>query len=126
VRGGLKNMTSNQLLGDVITQEGYHVERDGVSQEDEKNKKSVAFKATSPSKIKGKTKKEESSDDECSSACDDEDEEMALFVWRFGKFMKKKGYGAKRRKASSKNKGRTKEMLQVQEQGSSHCRVPIQ
>ncbi|XP_066354296.1 uncharacterized protein [Miscanthus floridulus] len=29
---------------------------------------------------------------------------MALFVWRFGKFMKKKGYDVRRRKASSKNK----------------------
>jgi hypothetical protein len=63
----------------------------------------VAFKAGTSSKSKGKAKKEESSDDENACACDDEDEEMALFVHRFGKLMKK-GYGAKRRKETSKNK----------------------
>ncbi|XP_066341120.1 uncharacterized protein [Miscanthus floridulus] len=105
VRSGLDAMTPNQVLGDVVTQDTYRVERDGVSQEDEKKKKkSVAFKAGASSKSKGKKKKDESSDEECSSAHDDEDEEMALFVKRFGKFMKKKGYGARRRKASSKNK----------------------
>jgi hypothetical protein len=78
-------------------------EKGGVSQEGEKKKKSVAFKAGTSSKSKGKAKKEESSDDENACACDDEDEEMALFVHRFGKLMKK-GYGAKRRKETSKNK----------------------
>jgi len=106
VRDGLETMTPNQVLGDVVTQDTYRVERDGVIQEEEK-KKSVAFKAgTSSSKSKGKAKKEEPSDDEESNACDDEDEdeEMALFVRRFDKFMKKKGYGARKRRDQSKNK----------------------
>ena len=33
-----------------------------------------------------------------------DDEKMALFVKRFGKFMMKKGYRARRKKPSSKNK----------------------
>ena len=33
-----------------------------------------------------------------------DDEKMALFVKRFGKFMVKKGYCARRKKSSSKNK----------------------
>ena len=101
VRDGLETMTPNQVLGDVVTQDTYRVERDGVVQEEEKKKKSVAFKAdTSSSKSKGKAKKEEPSDDEESNACDDEDEdeEVSLFVRRFGKFMKKKGYGAGKRR----------------------------
>jgi len=61
----------------------------------------VAFKATSSSK--GKAKKEEPSDDDCPSACDEEDDEkMALFVKKFGKFMIKKGYGARMKKDRSK------------------------
>ena len=58
IRGGLKQLTPNQVLGNVMTQETYRVERDGVDKdekkEDEDNKKkSVAFKASSPSKNKG-------------------------------------------------------------------------
>ena len=58
-RGGLKEITPNQVLGDVMTQETYHVEREGVDKddkkedEDKKKKKSVAFKASSSSKNKG-------------------------------------------------------------------------
>ncbi|XP_066341398.1 uncharacterized protein [Miscanthus floridulus] len=96
-------MTPNQVLGDVVTQDTYRVERDGGIQEEEKKKKSVAFKAgTSSSKSKGKAKKEESSEDEKEGSMD-EDEEMALFVRRFDKFMKK-GYGARRRKDKTKSK----------------------
>ena len=51
----------------------------------------MAFKASSSSKNNGKSKNEESSDDE--DASDIDDEAMALFVSKFGKFMKKKGYG---------------------------------
>ena len=78
-------------------------DKEEVEKKDEK-KKSVAFKAASSSKIKGKTKQEASSEDEDSSACDDEDMDMALFVKRFGKFMKKKGYHERTKKSSSKNK----------------------
>ena len=61
IRGGLKQLTPNQVLGDVMTQETYRLEREGVDKdekkEDEDKKKSVAFKASSSSKNKGKSKK---------------------------------------------------------------------
>jgi hypothetical protein len=60
----------------------------------------VAFKASTSFKNKGKSKKEESSKDE--DASDIDDEAMALFVRKFGKFMKKKGYGARKRRDSNK------------------------
>jgi hypothetical protein len=91
IRGGLKQLTPNQVLGDVMTQEACRVEREGVDKDDKKKdedkKKSVAFKASSSSKNKGKSKKEESSDDEDASNIDDE--AMTLFVRKFGKFIKK-------------------------------------
>jgi hypothetical protein len=56
-----------------------------------KKNKSVAFKATSSSR--GKPKKEALSEDG-----DEFDEEaMALLVRKMGKFMKKRGYGARKR-----------------------------
>jgi hypothetical protein len=61
----------------------------------------VAFKATSS---KGKAKQESSSEDEDLSFDEMDDEKMALFVKRFGKFMVKKGYRARRKKSSYKNK----------------------
>ena len=69
IGGGLKELTPNQVLGDVMTQETYRVEREGVEKDDkkeneDKKKKSVAFKASSSSKNKGKSKKQDSSDDE--------------------------------------------------------------
>ena len=41
IRGGLKQLTPNQVLGDVMTQETYRVEREGVDQDEKKgeNKK---------------------------------------------------------------------------------------
>jgi hypothetical protein len=65
----------------------------------------VAFKATT-SKSKSKI---ESSSEEDSSSCDsdDIDEKIALFVKQFGKFMKKKGYRARKRKNSSKKNEHT-------------------
>ena len=100
IRGGLKDITPNQVLGDVMTQETYRVEREGVDQEEDNKKKSVAFKAVTSSKSKGKSKKEVSSDDEETSDIDDEF--LALFVRKFGKFMKKKGYGARKRRDHNK------------------------
>jgi hypothetical protein len=85
-----------------MTQETYHVEREGVYKEDKKEdkdkkkKKSIAFRASSSSKNKGKSKKEASSDDE--DASDIDDEAMALLVCKMGKFMKKRGYGARKRR----------------------------
>ena len=53
--------------------------------------------------MKNKDKsKNESSDDEDANDIDDED--MALFVHKFGKFMKKKGYGARKRRDNFKSK----------------------
>jgi hypothetical protein len=59
----------------------------------DKKEKSVAFKASSSS-YKSMSKKEASSED------DDEfdDEAMALLVRKMGKFIKKKGYGARKRR----------------------------
>ena len=65
----------------------------------------VAFEATSS---KGKVKQESSSEDEDLSFDEIDDEKMALFVKRFGKFMVKKGYRARRKKYSSKNKEETR------------------
>jgi hypothetical protein len=88
-----------------MTQETYHVEREGVDKdkkkedEDKKKKKSVAFKASSSSKNKGKSKKESGDDEDLS---DIDDETMALFMRKMGKFMKKKSYGAKKRRDHNK------------------------
>ena len=36
IRGGLKQLSPNQVLGYVMTQETYHVEREGVDKDDKK------------------------------------------------------------------------------------------
>ncbi|XP_066361082.1 uncharacterized protein [Miscanthus floridulus] len=119
VRSGLDTMTPNQVLSDVMTDDTYRDDKEENEKENEKKdekKKSVAFKATSSSK--GKAKKEEPSDDECPSTCDKEDDEkMALFVKRFGKFMIKKGYGARRKKDKSKNKNFTRRCYNCRSKG---------
>ena len=71
IRVGLKEITPNQVLGDVMTQETYCVEREGDDNDDkkeeDKKKKSIAFKASSSSsKNKGKSKKESSDADDLS------------------------------------------------------------
>jgi hypothetical protein len=106
IRGGLKEMTPNQVLGDTMTQETYRVEREEVDKDDKKEdedkkkkKKGVAFKAISSSKNKGKSKKE-SSDDE--DASDIDDKAMAFLVHKMGKFIKKKGYGVRKRRDHNK------------------------
>ncbi|XP_066375293.1 protein PXR1-like [Miscanthus floridulus] len=74
--------------------------------EEDKKKKSVAFKvgtSSSKNKSKDKAKKEESSDEECSHD-DSDDEALTLFVRKFGKMMKKKGYGSRKRRDHFKNK----------------------
>ncbi|XP_066333937.1 uncharacterized protein [Miscanthus floridulus] len=106
LESGLDTMTPNQVLGDVITEDAYREDKEEIEKKDEKKddkKKSMAFKATS-SKNKGK-KKVESSEDEEASTCEEvDDEDLALFVRRFGKFMNKKGYGARKKRDQSKNK----------------------
>jgi hypothetical protein len=63
IREGLKQLTSNQVLNDVMIQETYRVKRKGVDQDkkkdEKKKKKSVAFKTSTSSKNEGKSKKEE-------------------------------------------------------------------
>ena len=77
-------------------------DKDDKKEEEDKKKKSIAFKASSSSsKNKGKSKKESSDDDDLS---DIDDEAMALFVRKMGKFMKKKGYGARKRRDHTKSK----------------------
>jgi hypothetical protein len=57
-RRGLKGVTPNEVLGDVMTEDQYNEESKDEKEKDKK--KSVAFKATSSSsKNKGKAKKEE-------------------------------------------------------------------
>ena len=72
----MNTATPTQLLGEVLTHE---------------KKKSVAFKAQN-----NKNKE----DDDCKE--DESDEEMALFVKRFNRFMNKKSFG-KRGQSSKKN-----------------------
>jgi hypothetical protein len=65
----------------------------------------VSFKATTSN---GKSKIESSSYKDSSSCdSDDIDEKMTLFVKQFSKFMKKKGYRARRRKNSFKKNEQT-------------------
>jgi hypothetical protein len=66
-----------------------------------RKKKSVAFKASTSSKSKGKAKKEASSEDKVASDIDDE--AMALLVRKMGKFTKKRGYGARKRRDHMKD-----------------------
>jgi hypothetical protein len=100
-------MTPNQALGDVMTDDTYRDDDEKKEKKEKKDdkkddkKKSVAFKVTSS---KGKAKQDTSSEDKGSFSWDDDDEKVTLFVKRFGKFMVKKGYRARRKKSSSKNK----------------------
>jgi hypothetical protein len=108
VRSGLDTMTPNQVLEDVTTDDTYRDDDEKEEKKEKKNekvdekKKSVAFKATSSSK--GKTKQDTLSEDDDLSFDGIDDEKMALFVKRFGRFMVKKGYHARRKKSSSKDK----------------------
>ena len=74
-RGGLKDVTPNEVLGDVMTEDKYNSDGKELVKEEDK-KKSVAFKASSSSKNKGMSKKESSDDEDLS---DIDDEAMALF-----------------------------------------------
>jgi hypothetical protein len=64
IRRELKQLTPNQVLSDVMTQETCRVERERVDRDEkkkdeDKKKKSVAFKASSSSKNKGRSKKQD-------------------------------------------------------------------
>jgi hypothetical protein len=101
-RGGLTGVSPNEVLGDVMTDAQYSgSDNDEVEKkDDDKKKKIMAFKASTSSKSKGKAKKEASSEDE--DASDIGDEAMALLVCKMGKFMKKRGYGARKRRDQMK------------------------
>jgi hypothetical protein len=102
-RGGLTNVSPNEVLKDVMTDAQYNDSdnEEVEKKDDDKKKKSVAFKASTSSKSKGKAKKEASSEDEDTS--DFDDETMALLVHKMGKFMKKRGYGARKRRDHMKD-----------------------
>jgi hypothetical protein len=96
-RGGLTGVSPNEILGDVMTDAQYNdSDNKEVDKKNDDKKKSVAFKASTSSKSKGKAKKETSSEDE--DASDIDDEAMALLVRKMGKFMKKRGYDARKRR----------------------------
>jgi hypothetical protein len=102
-RGGLKDVSPNEVLGDVMIEDQYNDDDDGVVMEKDK-KKSVAFKASTSSsknKSKGKAKKKDSNDKECSND-DSDDEALTLFVCKFGKMMKK-DYHTRKRRDHSRN-----------------------
>jgi hypothetical protein len=79
-----------------MTDAQYNDDKNEVVKEEDKKKKSVAFKACTSSKSKGKAKKEASSEDE--DASDIDVEAMALLVRKMDKFMKKRGYDARKRR----------------------------
>ncbi|XP_066361135.1 uncharacterized protein [Miscanthus floridulus] len=97
-------LTSFKIKDDESIPKIFHrlkggVNKDEKKEDEDKKKKSVAFKTNSSSKNKSKSKKQ-SSDDE--DASDIDDEAMALLVRKIGKFMKKKGYGARKRRDDNK------------------------
>jgi hypothetical protein len=95
----LTDVSSKEILGDVMTDAQYSdSDNEGEEKKDKKEKKekSVAFKASTSSKRKGKAKKEASSEDEVASDIDDE--AIALLLRKMGKFIKKRGYGARKRR----------------------------
>jgi hypothetical protein len=95
----LKDVSPNEMLGDVMIDDQYNSEGEELVKEEDKKKKkkSVAFKSSSSSKNKGKSKKESSDDDDLS---DIDDKAMALFVRMMGKILKEKGLWCKKQKRS--------------------------
>jgi magnesium-transporting ATPase (P-type) len=95
----LTGVSFKEILGDVMTDAQYN-DSDNEDEEKkdkkEKEEKSMAFKASTSSKSKGKANKEASSENEVASDIDDE--AMALLLRKMGKFIKKRGYGARKRR----------------------------
>jgi hypothetical protein len=117
VRIDLNTMTPDQILGDIMTDDAYRDDDEKEEKKEKKDgkkdekKKSVVFKVISSSK--GKAKKDISSEDDDSSFDDIDDEKMTLFVKRFGKFMVKRGYCARRKSLHPRTEGRVKKVIQV-------------
>jgi hypothetical protein len=95
-RGGLDKVTPNQVLGDVMTDAQYDDDKDEDEKEIKvKQEKTTALKASSS---KGNSKIDSDNDDLF------DDETMALLVQKMGQFMKKRGYGARKRRDHMKSR----------------------
>jgi hypothetical protein len=85
VRSNLKATTPTEIFGEVLTHDMFKKSQDEVhGAANVEKKKNVSFKAQGS---------KEDSDDDCNG--DELDEEIALFVRRFRRFMKKRNYGKK-------------------------------
>jgi hypothetical protein len=88
-------VTPNQVLGDVMTDAQYDDDEDEDEKEIKvKQEKTTAFKASSS---KGKSKVVDDDDPF-------DDETMALLVQKMGRFMKKRDYGARKRRDHIKSR----------------------
>jgi hypothetical protein len=97
-REGLDKVKPTDVLRDIMTDAQYNDDEDEVDEKKEtkvKQEKPIAFKASSS---KGKCKVESDDDDPF------DDETMALLVHNMGRFMKKKEYGARKRRDFMKTK----------------------
>jgi hypothetical protein len=97
-REGLDKVKPTDVLGDIMTDAQYNDDEDKVEEKKEtkvKQEKPIVFKASS---YKGKSKVESDNDDPF------DDETMALLVHKMGRFMKKKGYWARKRRDTIKAK----------------------
>jgi hypothetical protein len=93
-REGLDKVTPNQVLGDVMTDAQYDDEDEDEKEIKVKQEKTTTFKASSS---KGKSKVVDDDDPF-------DDETMTLLVQKMGQFMKKRGYGARKRRDFMKAK----------------------
>jgi hypothetical protein len=97
-REGLDKVKPTDVLGDIMTDVQYNDDEDEVEEKKEtkvKQEKPTVFKASSS---KGKSKVKSDNDDLF------DDETMALLVHKMGRFMKKKEYGARKRRDTMKAK----------------------
>jgi hypothetical protein len=97
-REGLDKVKPTDVLGDIMTDAQYNDDEDEVEEKKEtkvKQEKPITFKASSS---KGKSKVESDNDDPF------DDETMALLVHKMGRFMKKIGYWARKRRDTIKAK----------------------
>jgi hypothetical protein len=97
-REELDKVKPTDVLEDIMTDAQYNDDEDKEEEKKEtevKQEKPIAFKASSS---KGKSKVESDDDDPF------DDETMALLVHKMGRFMKKKGYGERKRRDTMKAK----------------------
>ena len=105
VKTTLKTSTPQQILNEVMTDDMYR--DDDVKEELIAKKKKEANKDNEKDDKKGKGIALAATSSNGSNAMFENigDEDFALFVRKFGSFMKKKGYNARRKKSSSKSHG---------------------